>query len=137
MLILQPFLNDKFNFIKIKLSFKDATKVSIVALLVISYMICRLVIIIIIIANSFNDFITTYVLITTCGIIALIHLTEKSYSNEILNRFDDIILHLIIFIAALQSFDDFSSPLAITMAFVLVTFTFVKFYCNDSSSTQR
>jgi len=66
-------------------------------------------------------------LIIACGIIALIHLTMKPYNNEILNKFDGVVLHLIIFITALPLFDDFDSPLVITVAFVLVMIPFLNF----------
>ena len=56
----------------------------------------------------------------TCGIIALIHLIIKLYNNEILNKFDGIILQLIIIATALPLFDDFDSPLVISLAFVLI-----------------
>ena len=90
-------------------------------------MICRLVIITIVIANSSNDLVTNYMLIATCGIIALIHLMIKPYKNEILNKLDGMILHLIILAAALPLFDDFDSPLVITIAFVLVILPLLKF----------
>ena len=78
-------------------------------------------------ANSSNDFINSYMLIIVCGIIALIHLTVKPYNNEILNKFDGVVLQLIIFITALPLFDDFDSPLVITVAFVLVIIPLLNF----------
>ena len=122
LLTLEPFLNYKFNFVKIKPlldqfqgCYKDKYRC-----FAGYYMICRLVIITIVIANSSNDFVTNYMLIIVCGVMDLIHISVKPYSNEILNKFDSIILHLVIFIAALPLFDDFDSPLVITIAFVLV-----------------
>ena len=129
LLTLEPFLNHKINFIKIKPlldqfqgCYKDRFR-SFAGY----YMICRLVIITIVIANSSNDFVANYVLIVTCGIIDLIHLIIKPYNNEILNKFDGIILHLIIFATALPFFDDFDSPLVITIAFVLIILPLLKF----------
>ena len=84
------------------------------------YMICRLVVITIIIANSSNDSTVSYLLIVACRIIAIIHIVMKPYNNEILNTFDTVILLLIILIAAVPVIDDFDSPLAIFIAFVLV-----------------
>ena len=122
LLALEPFLNRKFNFIKIKPlldqfqgCYKDKYRC-----FAGYYMICRLVIITIVIAKSADDFVANYILIIVSGIIDLIHISVKPYSYEILNKFDSIILHLIIFIAALALFDDFDSPLVITIAFVLV-----------------
>ena len=66
-------------------------------------------------------------LITACGIIALIHMMVKPYNNEILNKFDGVILQLIIFITALPLTDSFDSPLVILVAFVLVVFPLLHF----------
>jgi len=51
----------------------------------------------------------------------------KPYNNEILNKFDGAVLQLIIFITALPLFDDFNSPLVITVAFVLVMIPLLNF----------
>ena len=129
LLTLEPFLNRKFNFIKIKPlldqfqgCYKDKYRC-----FAGYYMICRLVIITIVITNSSNDFVANYMLIIVCGIIDLIHISVKPYSSEILNKFDSTILHLVIFIAALPLFDDFDSPLVITIAFVLVIIPLLNF----------
>ena len=129
LLTLQPILNKKFNFVKIKPlldqfqgCYKDNYRC-----FAGYYMICRLVIMTIVIANSSNEFIASYVLIVACGIIALIHLTVKPYSNETLNKFDGAVLHLIIFIAVLPLLDDFDSPVVITITFVLVMLPLIIF----------
>ena len=129
LLTLQPILNKKFNFVKIKPlldqfqgCYKDNYRC-----FAGYYMICRLVIMTIVIANSSNEFIASYVLIVACGIIALIHLTVKPYNNEILNKFDGAVLHLIIFIAALPLLDDFDSPVIISITFVLVMLPLIIF----------
>ena len=122
LLTLEPFLNHKINFTKIKPlldqfqgCYKDKYRC-----FAGYYMFCRLVIIIIVIANSSDDFVANYLLIITCGIIALIHLLIKPYNSGILNKLDGIILQLIIFTEALTLFDDYDSPLVITFSFVLV-----------------
>ena len=129
LLTLQPILNKKFNFVKIKPlldqfqgCYKDNYR-----WFAGYYMICRLVIMTIVIANSSNKFIASYVLIVACGIIALIHLTVKPYNNEILNKFDGAVLHLIIFIAVLPLLDDFDSPVVITITFALVMLPLIIF----------
>ena len=129
LLTLEPFLNHKFNFSKIKPlldqfqgCYKDKYRY-----FAGYYMICRLVIITILIINSSNNFITSYMLITACGIIALIHMMVKPYNNEILNKFDGVILQLIIFITALPLTDSVDSPLVIIVAFVLVVFPLLYF----------
>ena len=122
LLILEPLLNRKFNFVKIKPlldqfqgCYKDKYRC-----FAGYYMISRLVIISIVIVSSSNDFIANYMLVIICGIIDLIHISVKPYSNEILNKFDGIILHLLVFIAALPLLDNFDSPLVMTIAFALV-----------------
>ena len=90
-------------------------------------MICRIAIITIVIVNSSNDIVANYMLIVTCGIISLIHVIIKPYNSEILNKLDGIILQYIIFAAALPLFDDFDSPLVITIAFVLTILPLLKF----------
>ena len=129
LLTLQPILNKKFNFVKIKPlldqfqgCYKDNNRC-----FAGYYMICRVVIMVIVIVNSSNEFIASYVLIVACGIIALIHLAVKPYNNEILNKFDGAVLNLIIFITALPLVDDFDSPVVITITFVLVMLPLVIF----------
>lgn len=84
-------------------------------------------IITIVIANSSNTFVASYMLTIVCGIIALIHVTIKPYDNEMLNKFDGIVLQTIIFITALPLFDDFHSLFVITIAFVLVFLPLLSF----------
>ena len=129
LLTLEPFVNHKINFIKIKPlldqfqgCYKDRFR-SFAGY----YMVCRLVIITIVIANSSNDIVANYMLIVTCGIIALIHLIIRPYNNDILNKLDGVILHLIIFATALPLFDDFDSPLVITIAFIFTILPLIKF----------
>ena len=129
LLTLEPFLNHKINFIKIKPlldqfqgCYKDRFRC-----FAGYYMMCRLVIITIVIANSSNDIVANYMLIVTCGIIALIHVIIKPYNNEILNKLDGIILQLIVFAAALPLSNDFDSPLVITIAFILIILPLSKF----------
>ena len=90
LLTLQPILNHKFNFIKIKLllnqfqgCYKDTYRC-----FAGYYMICRRVIITIVIANASNELVASFVLTVAYGIIALIHLMLKPYNNEMLNKFD-------------------------------------------------
>ena len=129
LLILEPLLNRKINFAKIKPlldqfqgCYKDKHRC-----FAGYYMICRLLIITIVIANSSNEFVANYLLIVACGVITLIHITTKPYNNEIINKFDDMILLPIIFITALPLLDDFDSPLAISIVFVLVLLPLLTF----------
>ena len=129
LLTLEPFLNHKINFIKIKPildqfqgCYKDKFRY-----FADYYMICRLIVIAIVIGNSSNNFIAYYMLVIACGIIALVHLMVKPYNNQTLNKFDGIILQLIIFTAILPWLDDFTSPLVIAMAFILIILPLLSF----------
>ena len=129
LLTLEPFLNHKINFIKIKPlldqfqgCYKDKFRY-----FAGYYMICRLAVIVIIIANSSNDFVANYMLVIVCGIIALVHVMVKPYDNETINKFDGVILQLIIFTAILPWLDDFTSPLVIVMAFILIIIPLLSF----------
>ena len=122
---LEPFLNFKINFVKIKPlldqfqgCYKDKYRC-----FAAYYMICRLVIITIIIANSSNDFILQYLLLAICVITALIHLILKPYSNPLLNDFDGAILQLLILISALpfvEFIDDSYTTVFMGITFVIV-----------------
>ena len=129
LLILEPFLNHKINFIKIKPlldqfqgCYKDKFRC-----FAGYYMICRLVIISIVIVNSSNDLVANYLLTAICGVIALIHLLVKPYSKKILNKLDGVVLQLILFIAMLPFLDDFGTPIVIMITFVLVILPFLNF----------
>ena len=137
LLILEPFLNHKINFTKVKPlldqfqgCYKDKFRC-----FAGYYMVCRLVIITIIIANL-NHFLANYLLIVACGVIALIHIVAKPYNIEIVNKFDGMVLQLIIFVTVLPYlFDDFDLPLATSTVFVfiflpLVTLTVITLFIH-------
>ena len=126
LLLSEPFLNCKINFIKIKPlldqfqgCYKDKYR-SFAAY----YMICRLMIITLIIANSSNeDFVIQYSLISVCVIIALVHLMIRPYANLVLNLFDGVVLHILILVATLpfvRHYDNFGSDLVLALAYILV-----------------
>ena len=140
LLTLEPFLNHKINFTKIKPLldqfqgwYKDKYRC-----FAGYYMICRAMIITIVVANASNNFTAHYILITVCGIIALIHLIIKPYNNEILNILDGVILQLIVFTSVLPLLDDPNSPFIITITVVLVISpllifaTVTLFLCKDN-----
>ena len=129
LLTLEPFLNHKINFIKIKPildqfqgCYKDKFRY-----FAGYYMICRLIVIAIVIGNSSNNFVSNYVLAIACGVIALVQIIVKPYNNEILNKFDGIILQLICFTAILPWLDDFTSLLVIVIAFILIILPLLNF----------
>ena len=132
LLALQPFLNSKINFIKIKPlldqfqgCYKDKYRY-----FAAYYMTCRLVIITIVIANPSNDFILQYSLITACVIMALIHHILKPYTNPLLNDFDGIILQFLVLVSGLpvvEFFDNFDTNLLAGITFILVIFPLLIF----------
>ena len=125
LLVLEPFLNSKINFTRIKPlldqfqgSYKDKYRC-----FAGYYMICRLVIITIILVNSSDDFIVRYSLITACIIMSLIHQILRPYSNNFLNVFDGAVLHLIVLVSVLplvEFFDGYDTNLLVGLAFALV-----------------
>ena len=128
LLTLEPLLNHKLSFIKIKPlldQFQGCYKGK-YRCFAGYYMICRLVIITIVIINSSHEF-ANYLLAIVCGFANLIHVTIKPYNIEILNILDGIILQFIIFAAALSLLDDFDSPSVITSAFMLVILPLLTF----------
>ena len=125
LLLFEPFLNHKINFIKIKPlldqfqgCYKDKYRC-----FAAYYMICRLVIIIFIIINSPNDFTVYYLITSTCIIIAFVHQLWRPYIDNNLNLFDGGILHLTIsvsFLPLVELFDNFNLNLAKATIYILV-----------------
>ena len=120
-LLLEPFLNWKINFIRIKPlldqfqgCFKDQYR-----WFASYYMICRLLQIAIIIYST-NFFITQYLAIVINLIIALVHVTLKPYNNNILNVFDGFILHFMILVAIIPTFNALNSNFIIAITFILI-----------------
>ena len=123
LLLLEPFLNSKISFVKIKPfldqfqgCYKDKYRC-----FAGYYMICRVIIIVIIITHSSGDFYSRYVLITLCTITALIHLIVRPYASNILNMFDGLILQLMVFVVSAFDVDDhYSSSLTGTVYIIVI-----------------
>ena len=103
LLALEPFLNSKINFVKIKpildqfqCCYRDKYRC-----FASFYMICRLIIITIIIANSSTDNVFQCLLISSCLLMSLSHQVLRPYSNSLLNIFDGIILHFLVLVSVL------------------------------------
>ena len=103
LLLLEPFLNSKINFIKIKPlldqfqgCYKDKYHY-----FAGYYMICRLVIILLVIVMISDDFTKQYLLISSCALMLLIHVLVKPYASTMHNIFDGIVLQLIVIISVL------------------------------------
>ena len=122
LLLLEPFINHKINFTKIKPildqfqgCYKDKYR-----WFAAYYMICRLVIISIIIVFTSNDFTARYLLITVCAVIVLLHLITKPYNSKTLNIFDTILLLLLVLTTVLLLIDFTESNLAIQVTLLLL-----------------
>ena len=125
LLALEPFLNSKINFVRVKPlldqfqgCYKDKYRC-----FAAYYMICRLFIITIIIANSSNNFAFHYLLITTNVITTLIHQFLKPYSSSLLNDFDGTILHILVLVSVLplvEFFNNFDTSLLAGITYILV-----------------
>ena len=132
LLALEPFLNSKINFVKVKPlldqfqgCYKDNYRC-----FASYYMICRLIIITIVIANPSNDFIFRYLLITACVIMALVHQIFRPYSNSVLNMLDGAIFHFLVLASVLplaEFYNNFDSKLVVGITFILVILPFMIF----------
>ena len=108
LLIIEPFISHKISFIRIQSildQFQGCYKVK-YRCFASYYMICRILIEIIIIANVSNEYDANYMLMVVNGIVALVHVSVEPYNNEVLNKLDGIILHLIILVNAVLLFSD-------------------------------
>ena len=120
-LVLEPFLNSKINFTRIKPlldqfqgCFKDQYR-----WFATYYKICRLVQIAIVVYSS--DFlITQYILTIANVIVSIIHIIIRPYSNMCLNVFDGFILQLMVLVAVVPVFNAINSTIIVTVTFTLV-----------------
>ena len=125
LLLFEPFLNRKINFVRIKPlldqfqgCYRDRFRC-----FAAYYMICRLVIIVIIIVNSPNDFTTLYLIIIACVVMTLTHQLLKPYRDDCLNLFDGAVLHLTIlvsFLPLVEFFDSLDPNLVLGTVYVSV-----------------
>ena len=129
LLLTEPFLNCKINYYRIKPlldhfqgCYKDKYR-----WFAGYYMICRLIIIIIIIANFADVFISRYLSLTATTIIALAHEMIRPYNDNTLNIFDGAVLLLVVLVTALPLFETFDSSLVKGTSFVLVILRLVQF----------
>ena len=127
LLLLEPFLNHKISFTRMKPlldqfqgCYKDRYRC-----FAAYYMICRLFIIVTVIATSPNDFLAQYILISSCVLMAAIHVVIRPYKNKLLNTLDGSILMLIILVAVLPAVYGSTSTLVVGITLGLVTFPLV------------
>ena len=131
LLLLEPFLKGKVNFIRIKPlldqyqeCYKDQYH-----WFAAYYLVCQLVIIAIVYVSNFNN--GLYYLQTACIIIVMTHAWIKPYKIETLNIIDGEILLVIVLIVNLNSFTFSTSTtiiamLAIAFPLMLTVFMFIK-----------
>ena len=124
LLLLEPLLNRKINFIKIKPlldqfqgCYKDKFR-----WFAAYYMICRLMIITITIVFTSNDFTGQYLLITVCAAIVLIHLMVKPYNTTVLNILDGILLLFLVLttVLLLTELDESNSAIIVTLLIIIL-----------------
>ena len=142
LLLFEPFLNSKINFIKIKPlldqfqgCYKDQYR-SFAAY----YMICRVVIILLIIIRVFDDFTTQYMLLIASALMALIHLIIRPYVKAIQNTFDGVVLQLIVIISILpmvELLESYNRVLVVVITYLLIispiaSFIIIKFLLNKN-----
>ena len=127
-LLLEPFLNRKINFIRIKPlldQFQGCFK-NWCRWFAAYYMICRLAQIATIVYSS-DYFVTQYILIATNVIVSLVHIIVRPYNDNILNVFDGFILQLMVFVAVVPVFDTINSTVIVTATFTVVIVPLVVF----------
>ena len=128
LLLLEPFLNAKINFYRIQPlldQFQGCYKEK-YQWFASYYMISRLIIISIIIANLSEVYISQFLLIAASTIIALIHLILRPYADDVLNMFDGVTLQLMVLVTVLPLFEYFDT-LVVGTAFVLVILPLLHF----------
>ena len=133
LLSLEPFINSKINFIKIKPlldqfqgCYKDRFRY-----FASYYMIFRLIILTIIVINTTNIFITLYLLLISSSLMMFIHTAVKPYSNYTLNLFDSFVLLIVTFIITLriiETYHGFPTSVTIGIAFSLVMLPLIAFF---------
>ena len=132
-LIVEPFLNHKINFARIKPlldQFQGCYKNK-YRWFAGYYMICRIVIIVITIIFSSNYFTSRYLLITICAAVALIHLSVRPYTSKVLNAFDGLLLLLLVLLSILllAEFVNSTSVVQITIVLLILPLTVYFLLC--------
>jgi len=133
LLLLEPFLNRKINFYRIKPlldqfqgCYKDRYR-----LFASYYMIGRLLIIIILITNSANNNTSQILILVTSTLLALTQLLIKPYKHKILNIFDGVVLHIIIFVSFTSFVDSFSTGVLVSVIILLMVLPLIIFVAME------
>ena len=127
LLLLEPFVNHRINFTRIKPlldqfqgCFKDNYRwfASI-------YLLCRQFILIAVVLNYLDDYATLFVLVSLCLALIFTHSTIQPYKAEALNKFDSLVLSLLVMVTCLQMVvlsesTSFTSDAVIGIAYSLI-----------------
>ena len=129
LLLLEPFLNYKINFTRMKPlldqfqgCYKDKYRC-----FAAYYMICRLVIIVIIIANPTLNITVQFLQVALCTMLALIQLIIRPYVSNILNIFDGFVLQIMILVSIVPLIESYDQNLLLSVAFVLIALPLIAF----------
>ena len=130
LLLVEPFINHKIDFTKIKPlldqfqgCYKDRFR-----WLASVYLIGRQMILIITVIDFSNPYIEQYLLMIVCVIIVLLHYLFQPYNVDTLNKYDGILLHILLLIASLKivAFSNgFTTDGIVGLTYVLYFFPFV------------
>ena len=96
-------------------------------------MICRLLIIVIIIANPSNSDLSQFLLIFSSVILAFIPITLKPYKHKILYIFDGLILQLVVLATLIPLADKVSKQLSVTIVTIMILFDLLCYSGTDST----
>ena len=125
LLLLEPFLSSKINFVKIKpildqfqCCYKNKYR-----WFAGYYMICRIVIILLTIIKISDDFTTQYLLLITCVLMSFIHLSVQPYVETFQNIFDGVILQIIVALSVLPIIEFFNYYEEIFVSIIVYFFT--------------
>ena len=139
LLLLEPFLNGKVNFTRIKplldqfQGFYKDKYCNFAAY----YMICRLIIIVIIIAIPSNNNVSHYLLIITNSTLAFTHMSVRPYESSNLNLFDGFVLHLMIVISVVPLIDTYNKDVLVAFMVILVMLPLTAFLIMEIYLSKR
>ena len=125
LLSLEPFINSKINFIKIKPlldQFQGCYKDRL-GYFASYYMILRLIILTIIVINSTDIFVTLYLLLVLCSLMMLVHTAVRPYVSDALNLFDScmfVMLTLVISLLIIETNRGSQSSAILATAIILI-----------------
>ena len=135
LLLLEPVLSKKINFIKIKPlldqfqgCYKDKYRC-----FTAYYLVCRQVIFLILYSFNSNYYNMLFYLQTACVVIALIHMWFQPYHNELMNALDGVMLLTLVLIVNINTFP-FLQGVTTELSLILVIFPHFMYCANAVKS---